>query len=125
MFRNTTVVSEADKLRSALACSSEPWILQRQVNSAPRRKMWSLGGSRAGWKGGGMRAWHLTWGGQAGGASSQMYCHTANRYLQYTLSDMIRRQDATSTINSIARNVVGQSLVWDFVRANWKTLFNQ
>ncbi|XP_042331729.1 aminopeptidase N [Sceloporus undulatus] len=75
MFRNATVVSEADKLRSALACSLEPWILQR--------------------------------------------------YLQYSLSDMIRRQDATSTINSIAGNVVGQSLVWDFVRANWKTLFNQ
>ncbi|XP_015284404.1 PREDICTED: aminopeptidase N [Gekko japonicus] len=76
MFQNATVVSEADKLRSALACSQEPWILQR--------------------------------------------------YLKYTLdSSKIRRQDATSTINSIARNVHGQSLVWDFVRANWKTLFNQ
>uniref|UniRef100_A0A803SKM2 Aminopeptidase n=1 Tax=Anolis carolinensis TaxID=28377 RepID=A0A803SKM2_ANOCA len=75
MFRNATVVSEADKLRSALACSQETWILQR--------------------------------------------------YLQYTLSDQIRRQDATSTITSIASNVVGQTLVWDFVRANWKTLFEQ
>ncbi|XP_067327470.1 aminopeptidase N [Anolis sagrei] len=75
MFRNATIVSEADKLRSALACSQEIWILQR--------------------------------------------------YLQYTLSDLIRRQDATSTITSIASNVVGQSLVWDFVRANWKTLFKQ
>ncbi|KAJ6662846.1 hypothetical protein lerEdw1_011050 [Lerista edwardsae] len=76
MFLNATVVSEADKLRGALACSLEPWILQR--------------------------------------------------YLQYSLDPTkIRRQDATSTINSIARNVVGQSLVWDFVRANWKTLFEQ
>ncbi|KAJ7311140.1 hypothetical protein JRQ81_006743, partial [Phrynocephalus forsythii] len=76
MFRNATVVSEADKLRSALACSKEPWILQR--------------------------------------------------YLRYTLDPTkIRRQDATSTINSIASNVIGQSLVWDFVRANWKTLFSQ
>ncbi|XP_054858173.1 aminopeptidase N [Eublepharis macularius] len=76
MFKNATVVSEADKLRSALACSQEPWILQR--------------------------------------------------YLQYSLDpSKIRRQDATSTINSIARNVYGQSLVWDFVRANWKTLFDQ
>ncbi|KAL8197337.1 UNVERIFIED_CONTAM: hypothetical protein K2H54_020589 [Gekko kuhli] len=76
MFQNATVVSEADKLRAALACSKEPWILQR--------------------------------------------------YLTYTLDpSKIRRQDATSTINSIARNVHGQSLVWDFVRANWKTLFNQ
>lgn len=76
MFLNATVVSEADKLRGALACSQESWILQR--------------------------------------------------YLQYTLDpSKIRRQDATSTINSIARNVVGQGLVWDFVRANWETLFRQ
>uniref|UniRef100_A0ABM5EX44 Aminopeptidase N n=1 Tax=Pogona vitticeps TaxID=103695 RepID=A0ABM5EX44_9SAUR len=76
MFKNATVVVEADKLRSALTCSKEPWILQR--------------------------------------------------YLQYTLDpSKIRRQDATSTITSIASNVIGQSLVWDFVRANWKTLFNQ
>nr|XP_056721981.1 aminopeptidase N [Euleptes europaea] len=76
MFQNATVVSEADKLRAALACSQEPWILQR--------------------------------------------------YLKYTLDpSKIRRQDATSTINSIARNVYGQNLVWDFVRANWKMLFSQ
>ncbi|XP_062439841.1 aminopeptidase N [Rhea pennata] len=75
-FRAATVVSEADKLRSALACSTEPWIL--------------------------------------------------NRYLQYTIDPTkIRKQDATSTINSIARNVVGQPLAWDFIRSNWKTLFGQ
>uniref|UniRef100_A0A1W7RJE8 Aminopeptidase n=1 Tax=Agkistrodon contortrix contortrix TaxID=8713 RepID=A0A1W7RJE8_AGKCO len=48
------------------------------------------------------------------------------RYLHYTLDpNMIRRQDAISTINSIAGNVVGQSLAWDFLRMNWKTLFQQ
>uniref|UniRef100_A0A6B2F4S9 Aminopeptidase n=1 Tax=Bothriechis nubestris TaxID=1766655 RepID=A0A6B2F4S9_9SAUR len=48
------------------------------------------------------------------------------RYLHYTLDpSMIRRQDAISTINSIAGNVVGQSLAWDFLRMNWKTLFQQ
>lgn len=73
-FRKATVVNEADKLRSALACSNEVWIL--------------------------------------------------NRYLSYTLNpDYIRKQDATSTIISIANNVVGQTLVWDFVRSNWKKLF--
>lgn len=73
-FRKATVVNEADKLRSALACSKEVWIL--------------------------------------------------NRYLSYTLNpDYIRKQDATSTIISIADNVVGQTLVWDFVRSNWKKLF--
>uniref|UniRef100_A0A8C3V845 Aminopeptidase n=2 Tax=Catharus ustulatus TaxID=91951 RepID=A0A8C3V845_CATUS len=75
-FQEAPVVSEADKLRSALACSREPWIL--------------------------------------------------NRYLQYTLDPTkIRRQDATSTINSVASNVVGQPLVWDFIRGNWRTLFSQ
>lgn len=73
-FRKATVANEADKLRSALACSNEVWIL--------------------------------------------------NRYLSYTLNpDYIRKQDATSTIISIASNVAGQTLVWDFVRSNWKKLF--
>ncbi|XP_058150673.1 aminopeptidase N [Dasypus novemcinctus] len=73
-FQKATVVNEADKLRSALACSNQVWIL--------------------------------------------------NRYLSYTLNaTLIRRQDATSTISSIASNVVGQNLVWDFVRSNWKKLF--
>uniref|UniRef100_A0A8C3RG10 Aminopeptidase n=1 Tax=Cyanoderma ruficeps TaxID=181631 RepID=A0A8C3RG10_9PASS len=75
-FRNASVVSEADKLRTALSCSTSPWILQR--------------------------------------------------YLEYTLDPTkIRKQDATSTINSIASNVVGQSLAWDFIRGNWGTLFSQ
>lgn len=73
-FRNATLVNEADKLRAALACSNEVWIL--------------------------------------------------NRYLTYTLNpNYIRKQDATSTISSIASNVIGQTLVWDFVRSNWKKLF--
>uniref|UniRef100_A0A452TQV4 Aminopeptidase n=1 Tax=Ursus maritimus TaxID=29073 RepID=A0A452TQV4_URSMA len=73
-FRNATLVNEADKLRAALACSNQVWIL--------------------------------------------------NRYLSYTLNpDLIRKQDVASTLNSIASNVVGQSLVWDFVQSNWKKLF--
>ncbi|NXU81833.1 AMPN Aminopeptidase, partial [Oreotrochilus melanogaster] len=75
-FKEAKVVSEADKLRTALSCSPHPWIL--------------------------------------------------NRYLQYSLDPTkIRKQDATSTINSIVGNVVGQPLVWDFIRANWRTLFSQ
>ncbi|XP_029430470.1 aminopeptidase Ey-like [Rhinatrema bivittatum] len=74
MFRKATVAAEADKLRMALACNSEPWIL--------------------------------------------------NRYLQYALdSTKIRKQDAISTITAIASNVVGQSLAWDFVQANWNKLY--
>ncbi|NXO19972.1 AMPN Aminopeptidase, partial [Cisticola juncidis] len=75
-FKEAPVVSEADKLRTALSCSPHPWIL--------------------------------------------------NRYLEYTLDPTkIRKQDATSTINSIASNVVGQPLAWDFIRGNWRTLFSQ
>nr|XP_048290846.1 aminopeptidase N [Myodes glareolus] len=73
-FRTATLVNEADKLRIALTCSREVWIL--------------------------------------------------NRYLSYTLNpEYIRRQDATSTIINIASNALGQSLAWDFVRSNWKKLF--
>lgn len=74
-FQKATLVNEADKLRAALACSKEVWILQR--------------------------------------------------YLSYTLNpDLIRKQDATSTISSIASNVIGQPLAWEFVQSNWKKLFN-
>uniref|UniRef100_A0A8C1STH1 Aminopeptidase n=1 Tax=Cyprinus carpio TaxID=7962 RepID=A0A8C1STH1_CYPCA len=76
MFEKATVASEKDKLRAAMACATEPWLL--------------------------------------------------NRYLKYTLdSNKIRKQDATSTIISIASNVVGQPLAWDFVRANWEYIFNE
>ncbi|XP_072551486.1 alanyl (membrane) aminopeptidase-like b isoform X2 [Salminus brasiliensis] len=43
-----------------------------------------------------------------------------NRYLEYTLEPTkIRKMDAVSTINHIARNVAGQALAWDFIRAHW------
>ncbi|XP_041853340.1 aminopeptidase N-like isoform X2 [Melanotaenia boesemani] len=48
------------------------------------------------------------------------------RYLSYTLnSDMIRKQDASSVITSVATNRVGHSLAWDFVREQWKYMFTQ
>ncbi|XP_039629022.1 aminopeptidase N-like isoform X2 [Polypterus senegalus] len=75
MFRNTTFTAESDRLRYALSCAKEPWLL--------------------------------------------------NRYLEYSLNqEYIRKQDSISTISYIARNVVGQSLVWDFIQSRWETLFN-
>lgn len=48
------------------------------------------------------------------------------RYLNYTLNpDMVRKQDATTTIVYIAENVIGQSLAWDFVRAHWSYIFSE
>ncbi|XP_042339832.1 aminopeptidase Ey-like [Plectropomus leopardus] len=75
MYKNATIASEADKLMSALACTKQPWLL--------------------------------------------------NRYLEYCLEPkMIRKQDASSTIISIANNAVGQPLAWDFVRAKWDRIYN-
>ncbi|NWS71136.1 AMPN Aminopeptidase, partial [Crotophaga sulcirostris] len=101
-FRVATVVSEADKLRTALSCSTQPWILKRLV--------WGP-------------TW-VPWLCPCRPLTQQIF--PPPRYLEYTLDpSKIRRQDATSTINSIASNVVGQSLAWDFICDNWRTLFNQ
>ncbi|KAI4875799.1 hypothetical protein NFI96_017138 [Prochilodus magdalenae] len=46
-----------------------------------------------------------------------------NRYLEYTLDPQkIRKMDTFSTINHIAKNVAGQALAWDFIRAHWAQL---
>ncbi|XP_071362940.1 alanyl (membrane) aminopeptidase-like b [Trachinotus anak] len=43
-----------------------------------------------------------------------------NRYLEYTLNpEKIRLMDVGTTINYIGRNVAGQALAWNFVRAHW------
>ncbi|XP_076590003.1 aminopeptidase N-like [Chaetodon auriga] len=48
------------------------------------------------------------------------------RYLSYTLnSTLIRKQDATTVITSVASNTVGQDLAWDFVREKWEYMFTQ
>ncbi|KAM7423676.1 hypothetical protein PAMA_000166 [Pampus argenteus] len=48
-----------------------------------------------------------------------------NRYLEYSLNpDMIRKQDATSTIVYIASNPIGQPLAWDFIRSKWDLIVN-
>ncbi|XP_040893570.1 aminopeptidase N-like [Toxotes jaculatrix] len=44
-----------------------------------------------------------------------------NRYLDYTLNpEKIRLMDVASTIAYIARNVAGQALAWNFIRAHWE-----
>uniref|UniRef100_A0A8D3C422 Aminopeptidase n=1 Tax=Scophthalmus maximus TaxID=52904 RepID=A0A8D3C422_SCOMX len=76
MFKNATLASEASRLRSAMACTKKPWLL--------------------------------------------------NRYLEYTLDPTkIRKQDATSTIQTISGNVVGMPLAWNFIRAKWSYIFHQ
>lgn len=42
------------------------------------------------------------------------------RYLEYTLDpEKIRLMEVASTINYIAKNVAGQALTWNFIRAHW------
>ncbi|KAJ8335457.1 hypothetical protein SKAU_G00387990, partial [Synaphobranchus kaupii] len=49
-----------------------------------------------------------------------------NRYLQYTLNpDKIKPEVFISTVNIIAKNVVGQSLVWDFVVSQWSNIIKK
>ncbi|XP_010775422.1 aminopeptidase N [Notothenia coriiceps] len=86
---------------------------------------------------GGVEEWNFAWemfknatlASEATRLRAAMSCTKApwllNRYLEYTLdTTKIRKQDATSTIRSIAGNVVGMPLAWNFVRGRWSYLFN-
>ncbi|VDI15787.1 Hypothetical predicted protein, partial [Mytilus galloprovincialis] len=42
-----------------------------------------------------------------------------SRFLQYTLTDDIRKQEGIDAMRLIGRNPIGRSLLWDFVRGNW------
>lgn len=113
-FKNATIAIEADKLRSALACTKQPWLLNRSAQTPLLILLYSI-------------LQHIT--------DSYWPVHKYTlpaallipfRYLEYTLDpEMIRKQDATSTIVYIANNVVGQPLAWDFVRARWLYIFTQ
>uniref|UniRef100_UPI00358F8C8C aminopeptidase N n=1 Tax=Myxine glutinosa TaxID=7769 RepID=UPI00358F8C8C len=49
-----------------------------------------------------------------------------SRLLNYTLDEsIIRKQDATKAIISVANNVVGQSLAWSFLKDQWNYIFQQ
>ncbi|KAF7651507.1 hypothetical protein LDENG_00110120 [Lucifuga dentata] len=87
---------------------------------------------------GGMEEWDFAWrmfknatlAAEAMRLRSAMSCTKVpwllNRYLEYALDPtMIRKQDATSTIQNIAGNVVGMPLAWNFVRAKWNYIFEQ
>ncbi|KAI9542098.1 hypothetical protein NQZ68_023681 [Dissostichus eleginoides] len=86
---------------------------------------------------GGVEEWDFAWkmfknatlASEASRLRGAMACTNApwllNRYLEYTLDPTkIRKQDATMTIRSIAGNVVGMPLAWNFVRARWSYIFN-
>ncbi|XP_076880958.1 aminopeptidase N-like isoform X2 [Brachyhypopomus gauderio] len=52
--------------------------------------------------------------------------HLLERYLQFTLDPYkIRKQDALSVMVHAAKSVVGQTLVWSFIKANWHHLLTE
>ncbi|KAM7423677.1 hypothetical protein PAMA_000167 [Pampus argenteus] len=87
---------------------------------------------------GGVEEWDFAWSmfknatlaSEAARLRSALSCTKApwllNRYLEYSLDPTkIRKQDTISTIQYIARNVVGMPLAWNFVRARWSYIFQQ
>lgn len=97
-YKRATVAAEKDKLRYALSCTKEIWLLNRSVQ---RYKLYII-------------------------SMTHFVCFIPTidffniRYLQYTLDpSKIRKTDMVSTINYIAKNVAGQPLAWDFVRGHW------
>lgn len=108
-FQNATIAIEADKLRSALACTKQPWLLNRSAHIELCKFCYTVQ-----WQ------WLITY----KILLAVVLVHF--RYLEYTLDpSKIRKQDATSTIVYIANNVVGQPLAWDFVRARWSYIFTE
>lgn len=87
---------------------------------------------------GGVEEWDFAWtmfkdatlASEASRLRAAMACTKApwllNRYLEYTLDPTkIRKQDATSTIQYIASNVVGLPLAWNFIRSKWSFIFQE
>ncbi|XP_064646003.1 aminopeptidase N-like isoform X2 [Lineus longissimus] len=49
-----------------------------------------------------------------------------NRYLNRSLDENeIRKQDAVTVINYVARNTIGEPLAWDFIRARWDMIMDR
>uniref|UniRef100_A0A672SZ17 Aminopeptidase n=1 Tax=Sinocyclocheilus grahami TaxID=75366 RepID=A0A672SZ17_SINGR len=64
------------------------------------------------------RMWYRQW---MKNPDTNPYGKCFSKYLEYSIDpNLIRKQDITYAIVYIADNVIGQPLVWDFVRANWE-----
>lgn len=47
------------------------------------------------------------------------------RFLEFSLSDKVRSQDAPFVIMSAASHSLGRALAWEFVKINWEVLLNR
>lgn len=46
-----------------------------------------------------------------------------HRTLEFSLSDEVRSQDSVFVINTVARNVKGSKIAWEFLKNNWQKLY--
>ncbi|XP_072515876.1 aminopeptidase N-like [Salminus brasiliensis] len=87
---------------------------------------------------GGVEEWEFAWkmyknSSSDADANMQIYALSCtesrwllDRYLNYTLDpDMIQKQHKALVVWHVANNVVGQPLVWDFIRSNWNHTQNK
>lgn len=48
------------------------------------------------------------------------------RFLEYAVTDgEVRKQDGTSVISSVGRNVIGRPIAWNFVRSRWNYIMKE
>ncbi|XP_056008322.1 putative aminopeptidase-2 isoform X2 [Ostrea edulis] len=48
------------------------------------------------------------------------------RFLEYAVTDgEVRKQDGTSVIAAVGRNVIGRPIAWNFVRSRWDYIMNE
>lgn len=49
-----------------------------------------------------------------------------DRFLEYAVTDgEVRKQDGTSVISSVGRNVIGRPIAWNFVRSRWNYIMKE
>ena len=48
------------------------------------------------------------------------------RFLEYAVTDgEVRKQDGTSVISAVGRNVIGRPIAWNFVRSRWNYIMKE
>lgn len=112
-FQNANDTFEKEQLRRALSCTTKIWLLNRwrhrfrlksehkdliRIRYYSSRPCLSL---------------------------SYSVPLLSRRYLEYTLDpEKIRLMDVAFTVASVASNVAGHALAWNFIRANWEYVQN-
>ena len=94
-YKNSNFASERSVLVSALACTNQPWLLNRYFLKAHENNVLKK--------------------------RNKIY---GNRLLEWSLSPSseIKKQDKATLISNVAKNPVGCNLVYNFIRSHWSEL---